>query len=226
MHDFVGNAGTNAYSTLDSLLAGQTNCDNVGDTASYWEPTVSENGVEIHAIAVTVYYLSNGKSNDIVPPQGLKMIAGNAHATGPSGYNHEQWGCGNVFPTSLVAINCPAGTEVHTRMWFPDCWDGKHLDSWDHHSHMSYQENGVCPAGWPVPIAQLSPLFRYKQSDGANFTLSSGPTYTQHVDFFNGWQIPALQLLVNQCDHPGINCPTNNSATPSPVTQTPPPPGS
>ena len=44
--------------------------------------------------------------------------------------------------------------ELHVN--FPDCWDGKHLDSPDHQSHMAYSRAYVCPASHPVKV----PLIR------------------------------------------------------------------
>ena len=43
-HSFVGNTGTNASSTLESLLATGTTCHRPGDTAAYWMPTLSSTG--------------------------------------------------------------------------------------------------------------------------------------------------------------------------------------
>ncbi len=59
------------------------------------------------------------------------------------------------FPTKP----CPAGIMVNTR--FPTCWDGKNVDTADHHSHVAYPSSGTfesggpCPATHPVKIPQL-----------------------------------------------------------------------
>ena len=39
-HSFVGNTGTHASSTLESLLAGGSTCHRPGDTAGYGMPTL------------------------------------------------------------------------------------------------------------------------------------------------------------------------------------------
>jgi hypothetical protein len=51
--------------------------------------------------------------------------------------------------------------EVH----FPDCWNGKDLDSTDHQSHVAFQSGGQCPSTHPVPIPQIQLEFGYKTSN-------------------------------------------------------------
>ena len=54
---------------------------------------------------------------------------------------------------------CPAGIMVSIR--FPTCWDGVHVDSPDHRSHVAYpttgtfESGGPCPASHPVRLPQL-----------------------------------------------------------------------
>jgi hypothetical protein len=38
LHDFYGNTGVNAFSTFETMLAGETNCRVPSDTAGYWPP--------------------------------------------------------------------------------------------------------------------------------------------------------------------------------------------
>ena len=40
--------------------------------------------------------------------------------------------------------------ELHVN--YPDCWDGEHLDSSDHTSHMAQSRDYVCPASHPVKV--------------------------------------------------------------------------
>jgi Domain of unknown function (DUF1996) len=45
VHDFFGNVTTDAASTVESMLAGETTCRAASDTAGYWAPAVYLNGV-------------------------------------------------------------------------------------------------------------------------------------------------------------------------------------
>jgi hypothetical protein len=216
-HDFIGNNTTNANTTLASLQAGTTNCDIAKDLASYWVPTMLKgatwmNGMEmggtpIHASSVTVYYLSNGKSNTKPYPLGLKEIAGNAHATSTTQEHNVYWGCSTTFPTLPSAPTCASGENLHVRVDFADCWDGKNLDSSDHVSHVAYSDGkGTCPSGFPVPIPELSLLVKYPTPGGSDITVASGPTYSMHGDFFNAWDPATLANLVTTCLDAGVKC--------------------
>ena len=89
---------------------------------------------------------------------------------------------------------------------FPDCWNGRDLDSPDHMSHMAYSDRGVCPAAYPVPVPALTIHVKYDIAGGAGVTLASGPFYTAHADFFNGWNEAELTHLVQVCMNAQIKC--------------------
>jgi len=44
---------------------------------------------------------------------------------------------------------------MRAELQFPDCWNGKDLDSTDHKSHMAYRSGSKCPPTHPVPVAQV-----------------------------------------------------------------------
>ncbi len=217
IHDFLGNLSTNANSTVASLQAGGTNCVNTKDFAAYWVPSLLKNatippggglpvgGTAIPPSSVTVYYLSNGKNNTKPFPLGLKLIAGNAHATSASQEHNVFWGCSTSFPTSPTAPNCPSNEELHVRVDFADCWDGVNLDSPDHVSHVAYSTNGTCPAAFPVPVPELSILVKYP-NPGSKWFLSSGPSYTMHGDFINAWDVAEMAKLTSVCLDAGVKC--------------------
>jgi len=111
-----------------------------------------------------------------------------------------------------IVQRCPTCAKqknfmVRTKTWvelhivFPDCWDGKHLDSPDHHSHMAYSRDFRCPASHPVKVPLLRMNIRYPLTDGRGVELSSGSPLTAHADFFNGWDQQALAKLVDACFH-------------------------
>jgi Domain of unknown function (DUF1996) len=93
--------------------------------------------------------------------------------------------------------------ELHVN--FPDCWDGKRLDSSDHMSHMAYSRGYVCPASHPVKVPLIRLMIRYPITDGRDVTLASGGQLTGHADFFNAWNERALARLVDDCFH-GRRC--------------------
>jgi hypothetical protein len=89
--------------------------------------------------------------------------------------------------------------ELHVN--FPDCWDGKHLDSTDHKIHMAYSRNYRCPASHPVKVPLIRLMIRYPITDGRGVALASGLVTTAHADFFNAWDEQILTQLVNECFH-------------------------
>ena len=97
-------------------------------------------------------------------------------------------------------------------MIFPECWDGRHLDSADHKSHMAYAKDPdddgrfSCPATHPVPVPRLFFSISYPIHDGTRLTLASGSPFTMHGDFINSWRQRKLKALVNQCIHRQIDC--------------------
>jgi len=212
-HDFMGNRTTNAYSNLNSLTAGTSNCNPAIDLSSYWVPTLYANNVAIAPSMATFYYLGEGVRSDITAriqpfPAGLRVVAGSATATGPTG-SRARWSClhaGHVPPSGNF-VNCPSGTQLESYLDFPQCWDGRNLDSADHKSHMAYPVNQACPTSHPVPVPKLRQVIRYPVSgDPARFRLASGNGYSMHGDFFNAWPVAALAQRVRDCINPVIKC--------------------
>jgi hypothetical protein len=210
LHDFAGNETTSAGSTENSLRVGATNCKEPDDTAAYWTPTLYSHGVAIHPDRLHSYYRWGQFKNvaAIQPiPAGLKIIAGDAKATGPQSNSIVGWNCGIKGQTQYDhPISCGSGDKVVLHIFFPNCWNGRDLDSPDHKSHMAYSHNGTCPAGFPVPIARLSADFGYPTTDGSAITLSSGAAWTAHVDFWNTWRQAAMNKLTHDCINRNVQC--------------------
>ncbi len=94
---------------------------------------------------------------------------------------------------------------------FPACWDGVHLDSADHRSHMAYnlpRPDGSwrCPASHPISVPRLRVRLQYPVTDGQGLAFSSGPFYTLHADFLNAWTQRKLHHLVRTCLRADVNC--------------------
>jgi hypothetical protein len=218
MHSFFGSHATNAYTNLGDLKAAGTTCDPVVDLSSYWVPTLYVNNQAVEPTGTTFYYLGEGVSDAVIAqtrpiPEGLKIVAGNAKATGPNdGDIRARWSClhhGEVNP-SKDFVNCPAGSMLESYLDFPQCWNGKDLDSADHKSHMSYPVNNACPATHPVPVPKLRQVLRYPvNGDPSRIRLASGAGYTMHGDFFNAWPVGEMERRVRDCINPIIKCGAN-----------------
>lgn len=210
-HTFFGNNTTNAASTLDSMLAGTTTCQRPADTAGYWVPTLLRaDGTAVEPLGATIYYRRRTRGPVEPFPTGLKVIAGNSHATDAQSTRIVFWNCGvagGVRP-SVDIPTCPggraAGLRLHIR--FPNCWNGLALDSPDHQSHMAYAVDGVCPVTHPFAVPQITLIVNYGIVGGSGLELSSGGERTGHADFFNAWQPNALRGLVDACLNARRHC--------------------
>ena len=226
-HTFFGNSSTNASSTLASLRRAGTTCKPRADKAAYWVPTLYQNGHEVRPAKAQVYYVLRGYSEMRPFPAGLRMIAGDAHAARPQSSRVTFWACGGhaarTPPSSTVPAVCgvieghgfarlpgkskpsivrwPAKTFLELHVDFPDCWDGKHLDTADHRSHMAYSRGYLCPASHPVKVPLIRLTIRYPIDRGDGVSLASGSQFTGHADFFNAWDQQALERLVGECFH-------------------------
>ncbi|MEV1177138.1 DUF1996 domain-containing protein [Nonomuraea sp. NPDC049784] len=214
MHSFFGSHVTNAYTQLSDLQNGATNCNPAVDKSSYWVPTLYRDGAPVEPAIVTFYYLGEGVRDDIIAttqplPLGLRIVAGNAKATGPDGSSTARWSClhAGEVPPSKDFVNCPSGTMLESYLDFPQCWNGRDLDSADHKSHMAYPVAGACPSTHPVPVPKLRQVIRYPVSgDPSHFRLASGAGFTMHGDFFNAWPAAEMERRVRDCIRPIVKC--------------------
>ena len=219
LHTFIGNNSTNANTTDESLLAlTASSCDPVQDHSAYWVPSLIENGQDVQPRQVIVYYgsLLADTTKTVPMPQGLRMIAGNSKLQVPT-----PAGSVNAFycaggPQDGVARSadgnwpvCQAGATLTYFLRFPDCWDGQHLDSPDHKSHVSFGAGGACPAAFPVPIPAVSFELLYPTTGTtAGFSLSSGMASSMHGDGFFAWDNTVMAERVKDCVVPKVQCDT------------------
>lgn len=217
LHSFFGSRVTNAYTNVGDLLAGATNCNPSVDTSSYWVPTLYADNQPVEPTTGIFYYLGEGVREDVTAriqpfPLGLRIVAGNAQATAPDASTISRWSClhHNEVGASKNFVTCPADSMLESYLDFPQCWNGRDLDSADHKSHMAYPVNGDCPSTHPVPVPKLRQVLRYPVTGAASrFRLSSGAGYTMHGDFFNAWPEEELARRVRDCIRPIIKCGTN-----------------
>jgi hypothetical protein len=209
-HTFVGNSTTNAFSSFGSLRSGGTTCMRQDDTAAYWVPALYQGATAVLPVAATVYY-RRGTLAEVSPfANNLRMIAGDAKATSPQGMRITFWSCGvaSGVDRSADVPTCPdaQGSFLRLHIRFPECWDGRRLDSADHKSHMAYAVRGECPSTHPVEVPQITQIYRYPSRGGEGFALASGGVYSAHADFVNAWKPGSLKKLVEGCLNALVHC--------------------
>jgi hypothetical protein len=234
LHTFFGNTAANANSTYDSLLgSGNSTC--TGGTinrSAYWVPSMidTRTGKPIVPSDALWYYKGGIKQalgadrsiNDI--PAGLKMIAGDARAAGAVERPIYHFSCytpglASQSATQYTIPSCPAGHFVHVNILFPQCWDGRNLDSPDHKSHMAYPwgKGWTCPTSHPVGIPEISLNIYWQVPDtdvsSAAWRLSSDvydasqpAGYSMHADWFDGWKPDIKRAWVDGCVRAVADC--------------------
>jgi hypothetical protein len=119
----------------------------------------------------------------------------------------------HTIPTSL-------GGYLQGAVRFPSCWDGVHVDSANHKSHVAYPdpalggntEGGMCPLSHPYALISIGAEFGFDLSNVTNMSslvFANGDTtgYGFHADFVQGWQnSSALQASFANCFDNG-ECP-------------------
>ena len=130
-------------------------------------------------------------------PPGLKMIAGNARARRPQSLSVVGWACGGfgAEPRSATVPTCPPDRSLNLRATFPNCWNGRDLDSADHQRHLAYASGGQCPRSHPVALPSLILIFLYAPTERGRPVQASG-RFGTHADFVNGWDQETLEKLV------------------------------
>jgi hypothetical protein len=217
LHDFLGNNNTDAYSTPQSLrAAGPTSCNRPTDRSAYWVPTLyeGEDRVPVDILqSFALYQTGERDAESIQPfPKNFQMIAGDADSSGPQPVRTVDWRCtkrgesrkrrGAARPSIPT---CAPGSELKLQVIFPDCWDGRRLDSADHQSHVAYSIRvpgdtaRACPRSHPVLLPVLRLLVKYATRGGPDVRLSAGDVNAAHADFVNAWDQDLLERLVRDC---------------------------
>ena len=193
-HVFFGNRSTNASSTVASLNAAATTCEDPADRASYWLPGL----IGGSWINMRAYYSSGLLTASSVRPMplGLQIVTGwkfDAVGQGSS----VSWSCGlladQVGWTASRPATCRTGTKLSARIDFPQCWDGRHLAA---PGNVVWASGRACPAGHPIGLPQLRIRVDVV---GQPTQLASGRFETMHADFWNIWEPNRLSDLVTKC---------------------------
>ncbi|MFD9123868.1 DUF1996 domain-containing protein [Kitasatospora sp. NPDC059571] len=231
MHDYVGNKITDAFSSNGRLAGAGTTCSNGDQSAYYWPVLRLLNGANekdakapgggqdlnvgriLQPAEVGITY-SSPTGNPVQPmTRFLRIITGDAKAltNGPANA-HASWSC-TGFENRQLADKypiCPNGSRVVRTLKFPDCWDGKNIDSANHRTHTAFsQANGACPKNFKA-IPQLVERVAYDVPSGARFAVDSFPEQlhnpvTDHGDFINVMNRNLLDQMVS-CINAGRRC--------------------
>jgi hypothetical protein len=248
LHQFYGNTAANAYSTYQSLrTTGQSTCMSPLNRSAYWMPAMFDGkGNVVRPDFVQIYYkrwpTSSPKcttqATACVPlPNGLRFImgrnmlnltqapTGNFHfscftplgADVPNGTGPNRTG----YPDMAQALAvCPAGDALFATVDAPSCWDGVHLDSADHRSHVAYPSwtsiGLTCPAAQPyrIPGFTMTAVYTVAAVDNTRlWTLSSdamapgeprGSTF--HADWFGAWDNTIMSMWMDNCIDKQLSC--------------------
>ncbi|MCX6413981.1 MAG: DUF1996 domain-containing protein [Actinobacteria bacterium] len=200
LHDFFGARRIFASSSPSRLAGGRHSCSLPQDHSTYWMPSLFSHGRVQEGDALQVYYYLPKGAQAI--PRGLIMVAGDAARRDATNPKWSSWSCqqssdyGQTNPPP-----CKADGWYLAEIDFPSCWDGQHLDSADHRSHMAYPTADGCPSGHPEQLAMVVMFRSFTQDDGPldDIQLSSGPPASLHADFVSGWNPGDFARLIAAC---------------------------
>ncbi|GAA2580611.1 hypothetical protein GCM10010399_07950 [Dactylosporangium fulvum] len=219
MHSFVGNKAVAAHTVAEDLTKfTATTCKPAQDRSAYWVPTLYDNatGKPVETTGFRVYYrsLMNSSTGQMPMPNGLRMIVGDAKKKQPTPRGATgQFYCAFYGPGDLDGVArstngnwpiCGGNATLHFMMQFPDCWDGKHLDSPNHKDHVAFGAGNACPPSHPVKIpaitfdiqygAKGTPEGYYLSSDKEGKSASS-----MHGDAFVMWDVDTMNKRTKNC---------------------------
>jgi hypothetical protein len=220
-HDFYGAVDIDSGSTAETLRASDTTCDKRVDSAGYWHPTLYDHGQVVVPTSLSAYYRAApgvDPSQVRSMPLGLALIAGDQTATAPQPGDAAGWTCGTSTTLSDEPPDCPGGAPLHLVLTFQDCWDGEHVDSGDHASHVAYSAGGRCPDSHPVHLPQLTVSVGFPVwGAGHVLSLASGSVHSAHGDFLNAWDPDGLAREVRSCIGRDVVCDLASNRTEEPL---------
>jgi hypothetical protein len=208
-HVFGGNPTVTASSTAASLAAGDNSgCSNEADESSYWQPVLegTDGG------PFRIYYRAVVPEEVQPMPFGLKLVAGDPHATGSQqdigiGYicldseNYTATADGIAFPRA-----CPAGSFLRTQVTMQSCWNGR--DLWAAGAaHVAYPgRGGACPSSHPVRIPQATIEVSYEEGETFSGQVFEDGVTGLHADLINVWDPAEMAALTDYCLTGVRNC--------------------
>ena len=200
-HDFFVNPSTDAYSTVESLMAVDgSNAAPTSNESVYWIPSMinETTGEYVTPLDSSIAYYSIRKPFDPnkleVMPTGLSVIAGSAMPSERQSLGIVAW---NYIGTTERYDHLPIGDEwqdlpLQAMIYFPQFWDGTNLDSPNHKSHMAYGEFYGGPSTHPHMLPGLELQIHYgRVPQDAQLVLTSDFMTKDHPDYAPGWSLHA-----------------------------------
>lgn len=241
-HAFYGNVGTDYRTTADNIITGigSTCPGGTANESAYWVPTyVHKSTGAMYVPKSALIYYKDGTDgirpeSITVPPDRLRILAGNPKNDQPSGVFKFECIKGKEIGTRppgkygginyAYMPNCPVGSELWMTVKFPQCWNGVDLDSPDHKSHMSYVVNKACPATHPVPIPQIEIVTHLDVTEEGLTTqlacssdmyapnepgTQNNGCHSAHADWFEGHMAEIKATWVRECINARRDCRNN-----------------
>jgi hypothetical protein len=251
LHQFFGNTLADANSTYQSLrTSGDSTCHSKLNRSAYWIPAMMNGrGQVVVPDFLTVYYKRFPKGSAecqqygicIQMPRGLRYVFGRS-VTDPNQPADVHFDCqgpgavpGAYATLAEAAAHCPSGAQIGAVNGAPSCWNGSHLDSVDHRSHLSYpvkDATGVprCPLTHPYVIPTFILSVWYTTDDTIDRSGNTDPNLktwyftsdrmagmtnkvsgaTYHSDWFGAWDDTALKTWTDNCIDKMLSCTTGN----------------
>jgi hypothetical protein len=210
----------------------------------YWQPALLDGkGNVILADYTSFYYKRRPASDPVVSdptnphyqgravplPNGLKFIFGafpNDPMRKPDA--HFNFACmkpnwSNKDMSFAEAVQCAKqpGNRFEVHQSAPDCWDGVHLDSPDHRSHLAYARYGSwgylkCDPDHPyvIPSFTYAAFYTILPTDDGDIHFSSDEMdnrqprgWSFHVDYGPAaWDPVVLKMWTDNCINKMLNC--------------------
>lgn len=191
--------------------------------------------------------LQDPKSNAVIStggkcvslPNGLRFLMGYNMATGANDFTNpslREWDAMSyacVNPTTfeeisvkkhtfaeVIAAGCPNGNWLRASAAFPQCWDGKNLDSPDHRAHIAFPVQSYCPPTHPYKFPEVAVSVHFRTD--ANFLagkwrLSADEMQPEkpagsslHFDYWEAWSPTLKDLWQKNCIDGRLSCSTGN----------------
>jgi hypothetical protein len=218
-HTFFGNTGANYQSTPESIrTSGNSTCHGgIINRSAYWVPSMidTSNGMPLKPEFLLVYYKTQRSDTIEYMPEGLRIVAKPTANQVTTRYT-----CNESYESrkDLEIVPCNQGGTVQVIIDFPNCWDGRNLDSADHQSHMAYTIwSESCPASHPVRLPNITYTVHYPVETAAgtqHWRLSSDhanaiPGSSLHADWMNGWDKEFEIKFIDNCLKNSQDCHAN-----------------
>jgi len=198
VHTFMGGCGLNPYTTNIQDVTTSTYQGGALVKSVFWSPTpiIQYTGEMLKHSGTVIYYLGGSDINDLDLsnpnifqhiPDGFFMITGSGAVDEISSQTEYATNCfpragssdtGQYNIGKAIFPDCNEGDGISIKIPYPQCWDGVHLDSSDHKSHVHFK----------LTAAQRNALPADERL--ANFCPITHPIRIDSVIAINSWLLP------------------------------------